>query len=360
MLVTNQLQDSPSGGRELLCKLNYQALREIFCDRLVLFELPLSRINSIQSIIGAFQGNIDGLNDELINRAIQVIETEKVSKVFVDGSNLGEIVRVLKQRLPSVEVSTFFHNVESRFFLGAFRHAWTFRAMAVLIVNYMAEKKSVRFSDKVICLSERDSYLIQRLYGRAATHISPMALQDKLQADCRLVRNTQHEKYMLFVGGVFYANRVGIDWFIKHVVQHIEIKVYIVGRGFEDLKATLDLPGKVEVVGSVDSLSDWYLDSHFVIAPIFDGSGMKTKVAEALMYGKKVIGTPEAFSGYEVVTQSVGWKCVTADEFVSAIECAQSLPLKSFDPELRALYEDKYSFAAARERLSLILMDESL
>ena len=35
-----------------------------------------------------------------------------------------------------------------------------------------------------------------------------------------------------------------------------------------------------------------------VIAPIFDGSGMKTKVAEALMHGKHVVGTPEAFSGY--------------------------------------------------------------
>jgi glycosyltransferase involved in cell wall biosynthesis len=360
MLVTNQLQDSASGGRELLCKLNYQALREIFCDRLVLFELPQGRINSVRSVLGAFQGHIDGLNHDLINKAVQVIKSEKVSKVFVDGSNLGEIVKVLKQRLPNIEVSTFFHNVESRFFLGALRQAWTIRALTVLIVNYKSEKKSVRFSDKIICLSERDSRLIKRLYGRSATHISPMALLDKLQADCSLVRKPPQEKYALFVGGVFYANRVGIGWFIKFVAHRIGIKVYIVGKGFEDLKATLELPGKVEVVGSVDNLSEWYLNSHFVIAPIFDGSGMKTKVAEALMYGKKVIGTPEAFSGYGEVTQSVGWQCLSADEFVAAIECAQGLPLKTFDPELRTLYEDKYSFAAAKKRLALILMDESL
>jgi hypothetical protein len=359
MLVTKQLENYPSGGRELLCKLNYQALKEIFSDRLVLFELPQSRINSLKSILGAFQGHIDGLNHDLINKAIQVIKTKKVSKVFVDGSNLGEIVRVLKQRLPSIEVITFFHNVESRFFFGAFRQAWTIRAFSVLIVNYRSEKKSARFSDKIICLSDRDSLLIKRIYGRSATHISPMALQDKLHADCHLIRKPPQEKYALFVGGVFYANRVGIGWFVKHVAHRINVKVCIVGKGFEDLKATLELPGKVEVVGSVDNLSEWYINSHFVIAPIFDGSGMKTKVAEALMYGKRVIGTPEAFSGYGNV-ESIGWQCLTDDEFVLAIECAQDLPLKPFDPELRAIYEDKYSFAAASKRLALILMDESL
>ena len=355
MLVTNQLQDSPSGGRELLCKLNYEALSAIYGERLVLFELPPSRIHGLQSIFGAFRGHIDGLTDELISRAVQVMQSQQVGKVFVDGSNLGEIVRSLKQSLPSVEVSTFFHNVESRFFLGALRQAWTLRAVAVLMVNYLAEKKSVRCSDKIICLSERDSRLLQRIYGRAATHISSMALQDKLPTDYRLARNASQEKFALFVGGVFYANRVGITWFVKQVVPRIDVKVCIVGRGFEDLKATLELAGKVEVVGSVASLAHWYRDAHFVIAPIFDGSGMKTKVAEALMYGKKVIGTPEAFSGYEEVALSAGWECVTADDFVAAIECAQKLPLKSFDPELRALYEEKYSFTAAQERLARIM-----
>ena len=51
---------------------------------------------------------------------------------------------------------------------------------------------------------------------------------------------------------------------------------------------------------------------------------------------------------------------MTVDEFVAAIDCAQDLPLASFDTELHALYQEKYSFLAARERLALILSDESL
>ena len=355
MLLTNKLQQAPSGGRELLCKLNHDALKEIYGDRLVLFELPRQRLQGIKSILNAFRGHIDGLDKETIGETLLTIQSNAVAKVFVDGSNLGAFAKRAKQRLPQVEISTFFHNVESRFFLGSLRQKRTFHALAVFLVNYLAERNSVRYSDKIICLSERDSRLLQKVYGRPATHVSPMALEDKLPAGFEQGARLPQEKFALFVGGVFYANRAGIAWFVEQVVPRIEIKIRIVGRGFEDLRQELERDGKVEVVGAVDQLAEWYRDAHFVIAPIFDGSGMKTKVAEALMYGKKVVGTSEAFSGYEDIVERAGWSCATADEFVDAIAHAQREVTLGFDPQLRALYEEKYSLPAARERLAKIL-----
>jgi glycosyltransferase involved in cell wall biosynthesis len=337
-----------------LSKLNHDALLGIYCERMVLFELSKSGPHGLTSLIKAFMGHIDGLSEEKIAKAIQTIQFENVDKVFVDGSNLGGIVKAIKQRLPQVEVSTFFHNVESRFFLGSLRQAKTLRALAVLIVNYLAERRAVRYSDKVICLSERDSHLLRKVYRRAATHISPIALQDKLPHNFTQIDNASSEKFILFVGGGFYANRDGITWFVKNVVPRLSIKTLIVGRGFEDLRPLLGQEGKVEVIGSVDSLAQWYRDAYFVIAPIFDGSGMKTKVAEALMFGKKIVGTPEAFSGYEQIAERAGWVCTTAEEFVAAIDRVQKMPLQVFDPELRALYEERFSFPAARSRFAEI------
>lgn len=355
MLVTPQLHHKPTGGRELLCKLNHDALNALYGDHLIVFELPRSRLQGLKSIINAFRGHIDGLNNAVISKALQTIQAENVDKVFVDGSNLGGFVKIAKRRFPQVEISTFFHNVEARFFLGSLKQTKTLRALAVLIVNYLAERKAVRYSDKIICLSERDSRLLRKIYGRAATHVSPMALQDKLPTDLDWSVREKHEKFALFVGGVFYANRAGISWFVKHVAPRINIKICIVGRGFEDIRHELERAGKVEVVGAVDSLAKWYRDAHFVIAPIFDGSGMKTKVAEALMFGKKIVGTPEAFSGYENIADRAGWVCATADEFVAAIQKAENTDVKSFDSELRSLYEQSYSYPAARLRLAEIL-----
>ena len=355
LLATKKLDFSPAGGRELLCKLNHDALKDIVGDHLVVFELQGSQTLGLKSIVNAFRGHIDGLNEIVIAKALQTIKTKNVSKVFVDGSNLGSLVKAVKQEFPAVEVSTFFHNVEARFFLGSLRVNKTLRALAVMTVNYIAERMSVRYSDKLICLSERDSRLLKKTYGREATHVSPMALKDKLPADLDLTVHAKREKFALFVGGVFYANRAGITWFVKHVVPRINMKICIVGRGFEDLRQELEREGKVEVIGAVDSLAPWYLDAHFVIAPIFDGSGMKTKVAEALMYGKKIIGTPEAFSGYEGIAERVGRVCKTSDEFIAAIDSADDMVKAPFDPELRSLYEAIYSLPAARARLAVIL-----
>jgi glycosyltransferase involved in cell wall biosynthesis len=362
MLLTKSLHTSSPGGRELLCQLNHDALKEIYGDRLLLLELPRSRLRGFQSIIGAFRSHIDGLNDAVIHNALQTIQKEKVAKVFVDGSNLGAFVKIVKRELPNIEVSTFFHNVEARFFLGALRQTTALgalRALAVLIVNYLAERKAVRYSDKIICLGTRDSRLLQKLYGRAATHVSPMALHDTLPKKTEFsageTGENSREKFALFVGGMFYANRAGITWFIDHVVPRIDIRIFIVGRGFDDFRAQLEREGKVVIVGTVDSLSEWYRNAHFVIAPIFDGSGMKTKIAEALMHGKKIIGTPEAFSGYEDIADRVGWVCESADDFVDTIRHAKASVIEPFAPDLRTIYEERHSYPAARSRLAKIL-----
>lgn len=355
MLVTNQLCASPRGGRELLCKLNHDAIREIYGDQLVLFELPRRQIHNLGQIVNAFRGHIDGLNDNTIEEALETAKDQKIAKIFIDGSNLGEFAKAAKQRLQQVQVITFFHNVEARFFFGALRQSKTLHALAVLAANFLSERKSVRYSDKIVCLSARDSCLLRKLYGRAATHISSIAVKDGLLPAQHLNKRPVKKTYALFVGGAFYANRAGIAWYVQHVVPRISIKTCIVGRGFEDLRSDLERDGKVEIIGTVDDLTQWYLNAFLVIAPIFDGSGMKTKVAEALMYGKRIIGTPEAFSGYEDVADRAGWVCTTADEFVAAFGRTTHDIRESVDPSLRALYAENYSVTALKMRLAKIL-----
>lgn len=350
-----KIDHKPQGGRALLSKLNYDALCEINGDLIRLFELEGKAPVGIKAKVNSFRGYIDGLDGDSIGKAVSLIKSEKIEKVFIDGSNLGEFAAVLKRKCPQVEVVVFFHNVEARFFWGSFRLHKSIRALAVLLVNTLAERKAIKFSDKRICLSERDSRLLVQLYGRGATHIAPMALEDKCPTSFVKTSAQAPERFALFVGGTFYANKAGIAWFVREVVPRIDLPIYIVGKGFEALRGELEIPGKVIVVGAVDSLDDWYHRAQFVIAPIFDGSGMKTKVAEALMYGKKIVGTSEAFTGYEDVADRAGHICKSADDFVSAINIAKGTFVKPFDPELRAIYQEKYAYPAARSRLAEIM-----
>ena len=355
LLLTNTIDQSPTGGREMLCKLNHDILKEIFDDQLGVLELSKTPIRGLKGIINAFKGFIDGLTSESVAEALRVIQKKNIDRIFVDGSNFGMFVKIVKKRFPDILVYTFFHNVESRFFLGSFKQNKTLRALAVLIVNYLAERKSVQYSDKVICINKRDSKLLKKVYGKSTTELYAMSLEDKLPLEFNSLPTVVNEKFALFVGGTFYANKVGIYWFVEKVVPHIKIKTYIVGRGFEKFKNELETHENVIVIGEVESLAQWYHDAYFVVAPIFDGSGMKTKVAEALMYGKKVIGTNEAFSGYENIIEHAGVVCKTADEFITAIESSDQMVERLFDRELRKLYEENYSFSAARTRIESIL-----
>jgi glycosyltransferase involved in cell wall biosynthesis len=355
LLITNTLDESPSGGRELLCKLNFESLSGLYHDSLHLFELEKSGPTSLVQMFHAFKGYIDGLSPKAITDILDTIREQRIDAVFIDGSNLGKAAKAVKKAFPHVMVFTFFHNVESVFFWGAFRQHKTPHALAVYLINYIAERKSVRYSDRLICLSERDSAKLDKVYGRIATDISAIALRDTLDDAYPSPTDRTPESYALFVGGVFYANLSGILWYAQHVAPHIGIKTYVVGRGFENYRDQLERYGNIEVIGGVDSVAPWYSGAEFVVAPIFGGSGMKTKVAEALMFGKIVIGTPEAFSGYERIVNRAGCVCESAEAFITAIEAVLASPNPRFDPELRRLFNESYSCEAVKYRIGSIM-----
>tara|TARA_B110000008_G_scaffold279294_1_gene325823 strand:+ start:2000 stop:3118 length:1119 start_codon:yes stop_codon:yes gene_type:complete len=359
LLITKEFPEEAPGGRELLNKLNLKVLENIFGPNLKTFFLPITNVRTYLGMINAFRGHIDGININSIQSCMTIIKEKKIDLVFVDGSNLGTIVKVGKNLYPNVKFITFFHNAEYYFFKGLWKKNLSLKAFFLMGISYLVEKNAVSWSDRIIALNQRDALDIQILYGCKNVAIYPMSLEDKLGTLQPLLSPKQHDEYALFVGGFFYANYHGIRWFVKEVVPLINIKIIIVGRGFESVRSELEIQDQVTVVGSVDDLSQYYLNAKFVVAPIFDGSGMKTKTAEALMYGKKIIGTDEAFTGYEKHIAEVGWLCNSPKEFAIAIEEATKSIESYFDPLLREIYCANYSIEAAEKKMLKILSQDT-
>lgn len=350
-----ELGGAKLGGRELLCQLNYDLLYTVFGDNLLKYSLKSQRQSGLVGLFNALRGHIDGIDKAQLDLVSRLILEKRVQKVFIDGSNLGSFVAALKHRHPNIESVTFFHNVEASFFWGSFLSRRSLKTFLVLLANWISETKAVKKSSKIVCLSHRDSRLLKHLYGRAATHISPIALKDSLSTPTIFKQQLPSERFALFVGGTFFANIKAVEWYAQHIAASVCIPLYVVGHGFELLRPRFKHISNMIIIGSVDSLSDWYWKSHVVVAPIFHGSGMKTKVAEALMHGKRVIGTPEAFSGYEDIGSVAGWCCRNSQEFIEAMHDAIASDLPSFDPQLRIIYDSRYSFEASRKRFLDIL-----
>ncbi|WP_290885911.1 glycosyltransferase family 4 protein [Arenimonas sp.] len=355
VFVTDRIESSAFGGREQLSRLLANALADIYGGQMETVSLSEAMNTPPVLLQDLLKGHVNGASRGNIASIVERVKNLHAGEVFLNGSNLGRVAQGVREACPSVRITTFFHNCEARFFLGAVRHQPSIRALGVLLANYRAERAAVRCSQNLICLNERDSSQLERTYGRRGTHLLPMALKDQLPDELPAQPPGCAERYALFVGGTFYANRQGIEWFVEQVAARSPLKTYVVGKGFESWKVELERNGNVEVIGGVDSLVPWYLGAHVVIAPIFDGSGMKTKVAEALMFGKRVVGTPEAFVGYEAIVGRAGAVCESPSDFLAALETEASRPFTGIDPELRACYEDRHSFQTARDQLVRIL-----
>ena len=102
---------------------------------------------------------------------------------------------------------------------------------------------------------------------------------------------------------------------------------------------------------TVESLDEFYYNADFVISPIFEGSGMKTKTAEALMFGKTIFGTKEAFEGYSFDYGKVGCLCNNAEDFICAID-NYNLTKFRFNDYSRNMYLRNYSFNKLHEILT--------
>jgi glycosyltransferase involved in cell wall biosynthesis len=352
LLITLMDPDAPPGGRELLSRLNARALTALFGDALTVHRLVKG---PGPTLIDTMCGHLNGLDPPEIARIVARVGAVSAGQVFVDGSSLGQIVAPIKRTHPHVRVVTFFHNVEARFFLGAARAKRTALSVGLLAATRAAERKAVRHSDALVCLSARDGEALHRLYGRGADHVAPLGLEDALPAPLPAIA-PHRQRYLLFVGGAFYANRRGVEWLARKVAPGSPLPIVIVGQGMEMLRSDFGGSPNIRIVGATDDLARWYLGACCVVAPIFEGSGMKTKIAEALMFGKRIIGTREAFAGYGRDVVVAGWLADDAPGFLAAIGEAAKADLPVFDPALRALYEASHSLAAATRRMGEIML----
>lgn len=351
LFVTPPIGDPPLGGRAQLSDLHRRALASIFAEDFELLELPARTPPTLTRLPAMLGGRIDGATTTAEGALLGRVAEGDIGTVYFNGSNLGILARAVKRAAPHVRVSTFFHNVEARFFADAFRQSRSPRALATLLAVRSAEAAAARFSDQRLVLSNRESKALHETYGIGGTDIVPISVDDRLGSVPPSDQVVSADAPLLFVGGDFYANKAGIRWFARHVAPAIDRKTIVVGHGMDELRPELEAVRNVQVIGPAAALAPYYVEARAVVAPIFGGSGMKTKVAEALMFGKKVIGSGEAFSGYDNAVPEAGTICETADEFIAAI---RALPptAPAFDSALRKQFERHHSLRRLTDRLA--------
>ncbi len=270
--------------------------------------------------------------------------------IFIDQSYYGVIAYYLKRKNYEGKIICFFHNVEYK--IRRQKAKINFRSFFDLIIAYYNEKKAFKYSDIIVTLNQRDSTELFRIYGIRNVNVIPISLSDTVKDHRKVL--TSIPPTLLFIGNHWYANIHGLKWFVNNILDQVNIKLQIVGTGMDVLREKFVHP-KIEFLGYVSDLHPILMDADYVIVPIFIGSGMKVKTCEALMYGKNIIGTKEAFEGYEVDFKKVGAVCNTKEEFIDTINHYGSTKRAKFNEYSRACFLEKYSFQATLNKFDNLL-----
>ena len=257
-------------------------------------------------------GFAEGLSVDKINDIIEI--ALDFDYVFIDTSVYGIIAYYLRKEKFKGKIICFFHNVEYNIQMQRLKRN-PFGFWRLIICHYN-EKNAIKYSDEIVALNKRDRDELQRLYGGGNIKIIPISLTDAYNDQEKEFTSTPPT--LLFIGNNWYANIHGLKWFVRNVLAHVNIKLQIIGSGMDKLEKEFAYP-KIEFLGFVPDLSSVLIKADYFICPIFIGGGMKVKTCEALMYGKNIIGTKEAFEGYEINYQKVGAMCNNKEEFINTI-----------------------------------------
>lgn len=357
--------------------MHYNALKEIYGEEQV-FTIDLRFIapcreknyiafgkykNTFERIKRWCQGNMSFIDNNIINEICELIDTNMVNLVFIEDSVFGNLVKAIKEKCTDVRVVSFFHDVKADLYLQWRKKETKLWLKIDPTIGIEQEKVSQKNSDVNIVFNERDAKVYERFYGKRPEAILPLPAPIPTIPDgvINVITAKDEKKHLLFVGKKYYPNLVGFKWFVDNVLPSLtdNIQVDVVGRGLEELRNEYSDP-RINVIGGVESLNPYYENADIVIAPLFDGGGMKSKTVEALSFGKIFVGTEESLFGFweEMDSDIRGktcYQCNTPEEWIQTINNLANDDIHKFNEDVFELFKAKFSYDVIRDQLKAIM-----
>lgn len=330
---THKLDGASGGAQRTLqalngLKKNYSVL-EYSCYK------AANKLKGLVRNIMLYSGMMTNYDERKI---ISLLKENDFDFVFFDCSLHGKVIKKIKKIKPQQKIIVNYHNNESKYYYDMFRLQGYPYYLVYKVASYN-EKLSNIYGDFHIFISKED---MNSMKVNGQSTVIPVTLKDNFTEENYKVTS---DDYVLFLGSAFFANIEAANYIIKEIAPYSKLKCKIVGNGMK--KEFPQSYKNVEIYDFVPSLTDLMLNATAFVSPIFSGSGAKIKIAESLMYGKKILGTKESFFGYE--TTHMDYEiCNNATEFISAINSLNTnekfsyrnrdLFLKMYDDQLNSNY----------------------
>lgn len=134
-------------------------------------------------------------------------------------------------------------------------------------------------------------------------------------------------KGFLFLGNLDYEPNVeSLRYIVDYVLPLMmrDVQIFVVGKTKPETRDKFE-NRNIVFLGFVENIQDVFITSLALLAPIFSGGGIKTKVVEAFSYGLPVIGSTKAFEGLSM-SRDIGLIAHSSMDFANYLAKAMDDP----------------------------------
>lgn len=273
LFISSRLEKGKKNGAYLVAKRNLDNLKNIFKEIQV---YKVSQKNIFLRVISIclfnrLESSSIGIEKKILNE----IKKNEYTIIFFDGSGYGYLSEKIKKNFPNIKIIVFCHDINFYLYSSIISEEKNFlrklKAKKEKYNSVINESKIFKNANKIITLNKRDTKLLKDKYGYNPSKEIGITFKDIE------VKNTQNDNLvnnhftLLFVGVAnFIPNLSGLEFFIQKVLPELEAKLVVVGKEMEKYKKKFEKTNeKVEIIGTVENLENYYLKADAVVVPIF-------------------------------------------------------------------------------------------
>ena len=300
------------------------------------------------------------------------IKARKFDVIALHSSRLGGVAAILRI-CGYKNIVMHFDNVESDLIKQS-KVTLSLKG-AIIIVDRilvpLAEFLAIKASQKLTFITIEDKNHFQQKYKNKLNQVVlPFCLNEPIAEEKlknHLNSKTRNDKPMLLFTGSFdfFPNIDAFETILSLAKKKPDFIFVVVGRKLNKIIENKNLPINLVIYSDVtkEQLEVCYLDADIFFCPVRLGSGMKTKIAEALSFGLPVISDLLSSTGYnEAITSDVlvniDSRCdIHSNDLENKVKCF----LDDFDVNrrARAVYNSNYGASSFINSIKKVLNESA-
>ena len=324
--------------------------------------------NIRERITRIMEGNSPFISNKIIRKLCEIIRQQGMDLVFTEESDLGNLYTEIKKEFPNVKITCFFHDISASLFATRINDAPKWKLHYIQECKMIIKQEAITQDvvDERWVFNKAEIQRFKKYYGKEPEAIIPIASHEPETdyAYKSVITGKDEKKTILFVCSSYYVNINGFMWFYTNVIPKVtgNYRIVVVGSGAKQLTDRVDCKKyNIEIIGLVDSMTPYYEQADIVIAPVFDGGGMKAKTIESFSFGKVLISTTESLNGYweaipEEMRDRLIFQCNSEDEWVKAVNSLLGVAINRYNEEVIDVFNKNFSYSALLEQFKRQLL----